>query len=91
MQLKVSDQCSIISRTHCVHFGHLQSKNTFTASQTETRPPENLGAAVCIMAGEGVTGLVRFVQTSHDTIVIDGAFDGLSQGLIYDYIITNSQ
>lgn len=43
---------------------------------------ENLGAAVAMLAGVGsVQGVVRFLQVSEDTCVIDGTVDGLSPGL----------
>ncbi|XP_073461242.1 copper chaperone for superoxide dismutase isoform X3 [Aquarana catesbeiana] len=43
---------------------------------------ENLGAAVAMMSGEGsLQGVVRFLQVSEDTCVIDGTVDGLSPGL----------
>ncbi|XP_063801225.1 copper chaperone for superoxide dismutase isoform X2 [Pseudophryne corroboree] len=43
---------------------------------------QNLGAAVVIMSGEGkVQGVVRFLQVSENTCVIDGSIDGLSPGL----------
>ncbi|XP_068116671.1 copper chaperone for superoxide dismutase [Hyperolius riggenbachi] len=43
---------------------------------------QNLGAAVAIMSGEGsVQGVVRFLQVSEDTCVIDGTLDCLSPGL----------
>lgn len=37
---------------------------------------ENLGAAVCALEGEKVKGLVRFVQVSESTCVIDGTLTG---------------
>ncbi|XP_069821347.1 copper chaperone for superoxide dismutase-like isoform X1 [Dendropsophus ebraccatus] len=43
---------------------------------------QNLGAAVAMMAGMGsVQGVVRFLQVSEDTCIIDGTVDGLSPGL----------
>ncbi|XP_077313191.1 copper chaperone for superoxide dismutase isoform X2 [Lithobates pipiens] len=43
---------------------------------------QNLGAAVAMMSGEGsLQGVVRFLQVSQDTCVIDGTVDGLSPGL----------
>ncbi|XP_040184735.1 copper chaperone for superoxide dismutase isoform X1 [Rana temporaria] len=43
---------------------------------------ETLGAAVAMMSGEGsLQGVVRFLQVSEDTCVIDGTVDGLNPGL----------
>ncbi|XP_072279143.1 copper chaperone for superoxide dismutase isoform X2 [Pyxicephalus adspersus] len=42
---------------------------------------DNLGAAVAMMSGEeSVQGVVRFLQVSEDSCVIDGTLDGLSPG-----------
>uniref|UniRef100_F6Y0R2 Superoxide dismutase copper chaperone n=1 Tax=Xenopus tropicalis TaxID=8364 RepID=F6Y0R2_XENTR len=43
---------------------------------------KNLGAAVAMMSGEGsIQGVVRFIQTSENTCIIEGTLDGLSPGL----------
>ncbi|XP_075425843.1 copper chaperone for superoxide dismutase isoform X2 [Ascaphus truei] len=43
---------------------------------------KSLGAAVAMMSGEGsVQGVVRFLQASNETCVIEGSLDGLSPGL----------
>ncbi|NP_001086811.2 copper chaperone for superoxide dismutase L homeolog [Xenopus laevis] len=43
---------------------------------------KNLGAAVAMMSGEGpIQGVVRFIQASENTCIIEGTLDGLSPGL----------
>ncbi|KAG9475322.1 hypothetical protein GDO78_003647 [Eleutherodactylus coqui] len=43
---------------------------------------QNLGAAVAMLEGVGaVQGVVRFLQVSENTCIIDGTVDGLSPGL----------
>jgi hypothetical protein len=37
-------------------------------------------AAVCIMTGEGVNGVVRFISLPNDLVVIDGTLDILTTG-----------
>lgn len=41
---------------------------------------KHLGAAVAMMAGSSIVGVVRFVQTNENTCIIDGTIDGLKPG-----------
>ncbi|KAJ0055767.1 hypothetical protein NL108_011406, partial [Boleophthalmus pectinirostris] len=41
---------------------------------------EDLGAAVAMLSGSGVQGVVRFLQMSPERCLIDGAVDGLQPG-----------
>ncbi|XP_053305385.1 copper chaperone for superoxide dismutase isoform X2 [Spea bombifrons] len=47
-----------------------------------TSQSNNLGAAVAMISGEGpIQGIVRFLQASEKSCVIDGTLDGLGPGL----------